>query len=316
MFDREELDTGIGGGSAGTTQKGNTEGARHLRLALPKGRMQVGVAQLLADAGIPVQSDARGYRPKLALADVDAKLLKPQAIAAMLAAGTRDLGFCGADWVAETRAEVELLLDTGLDPVRLVVAAPPQLLCAGELPRRSLRVASEYANLAQSWVSSPPRSGSVLSTCGATEVYPPEDADCILDNTATGSTLKANGLVIVDEIMRSTTCLYASRRALRDPDLRSRIDDFVMLLAGVVEARSRCVIELNVRREDLDAVVRALPAMLKPTLAPLHGDFGFGVKVAVRRDALVELIPNIRAAGARDIMVSSVAQIINARGTP
>src|SRR5881397_195871 len=108
------------------------------RLGLPKGRMEQGVLTLLADAGISVRPSARGYRPQVSLPGAEAKMLKPQNIVEMLALGSRDVGFAGADWVAELEANVVDLLDTGLDPVQVVAATPKTLLVDGHLPARRL----------------------------------------------------------------------------------------------------------------------------------------------------------------------------------
>ncbi|HRE88105.1 MAG TPA: ATP phosphoribosyltransferase, partial [Myxococcota bacterium] len=165
-----------------------------LKLALPKGRMQAGVLQLLGEAGIKVKVDERGYRPTVSLDHVDAKILKPQNIVGMLHAGARDLA--GADWVAELGVSPKeagaeglvTLLDTQLDPVRIVAAAPESLLVDGQLPTgRSFVVASEYERLTRAWIERRGLSGSFLRSWGATEVLPPEDADVIVDNCATGS---------------------------------------------------------------------------------------------------------------------------------
>lgn len=281
-----------------------------LRLALPKGRMQEGVARLLEDAGVRLRTSSRGYRPTVSLAGVDAKVLKPQNIVGMLAAGARDIGFAGADWVAELGAEVVELLDTGLDPVRIVAAAPAALLEAGGLPDRPLVVASEYERLTRRWIADRGLDARFLRSFGATEVFPPEDADVIVDNSATGSTLAANDLLVVDELMRSSTRLYASREALDDPTRRRTIEDLLLVLRSVLEARGRVMLELNVAREVLDAVIAMLPCMDRPTVASLYGDSGFGVKAAVPRAELPTLVPRLKEAGARDIVVSAVNQIV------
>src|SRR5438132_7452376 len=200
------------------------------RLGLPKGRMEQAVLTLLADAGIRVRPSARGYRPEVSLPGGEAKTLKPQNIVEMLALGSRDVGFAGADWVAELEADVVDLLDTGLDPVQVVAAAPKAMLVDGHLPARHLVVASEYERLAQRWIAEHGLSAECVRSYGATEVFPPEDADVIVDNTATGATLEANGLVVVNELMRSSTRLYANPAALEDPARRRRVDDLVMLL--------------------------------------------------------------------------------------
>ena len=281
-----------------------------LRLALPKGRMYEGVSHLLAEAGIEVRTGARGYRPTVSLPGVDTKLLKPQNILEMLHLGTRDLGFAGADWVAELGVEVEELLDTGLDPVRLVAAAPADLLDDGALPDRPLVVASEYERLTRRWIAEQGLEATFVRSYGATEVFPPEDADCIVDNTATGATLVANDLDILDELMRSSTRLYASRAALGDPSRRGLIEDVVLVVRSVLDARRRVMIEVNVTAERLETLVAALPCMREPTIAPLHGDTGYAVKAAVPRAGLPALIPELRACGGTDIVVTRLAQIV------
>lgn len=280
-----------------------------LHLALPKGRMQAGVRALLAQAGVAVRQSPRDYRPQVSLPGVQAKILKPQNIVRMLAAGTRDLGFAGADWVAELGADVVELIDTGLDPVRVVAAAPEAFLVDGALPDRPLVVASEYAALTRVWIRGRNLEARFVRSFGATEVFPPEDADCIVDNTATGSTLRANNLAIVDTLMTSSTRLYASRAAYADPARRGRIDDLALLLEAVLAARRRVMVELNVSATDLPRVIDDLPCMRQPTIARLAGD-GFAVKAAVPREALARIVPQLKARGATDLVVSGVEQII------
>lgn len=307
-----------------------------IRFALPKGRMQNGVFALFADAGIGLREGARNYRPELVIPGLndgapgafgaapagarsapsapspgfEAKLLKPQSIVEMLHHGSRDLGFAGADWVAELGADLVEVFDTGLDPVRLVAAAPEALLVGGELPARRLTVASEYARLAKAWAERAGIDAEIVRSFGATEVYPPEDADLIVDNTATGSTLKANGLVIVSELMRSSTRLYANPRTMDDPARRGRIEDLVMLLKSVIEARRRVMVEVNVSAENLEAVIQALPCMREPTIARLHGEGGYAVRAAVPRAQLPGVIVEIKRRGGTDIVVTSLSQLV------
>jgi ATP phosphoribosyltransferase len=283
------------------------------RIGLPKGRMESAVLTLLADAGIRVRPSARGYRPDVSLAGAEAKLLKPQNIVEMLAVGSRDAGFAGADWVAELQADVVELLDTGLDPVQLVAAAPAALLEDGRLPRmldRRLIVASEYERLARGWIGAQGLCAEFVRSYGATEVFPPEDADVIVDNTATGATLEANGLAIVDVLMRSSTRLYANRAALEDPVRRRYIDDLVLLINSVLEARRRVMLEVNASAACLDAVVAVLPSMRQATVARLFGNGGYAVKAAIPRDLLPQVIPAVKAAGGTDVVVSTLSQIV------
>ena len=280
-----------------------------LRLGLPKGRMEAGVLSLLGDAGIHVRPGARGYRPDVSLPETEAKLLKPQNVVEMLAAGSRDAGFAGADWVAELEVDVVELLDTELDPVQIVAAAPGGG-GGGSLPKRRIVVASEYERLARKWIAERCLDADFVRSYGATEVFPPEDADVIIDNTATGSTLEANGLRVVEVLMRSSTRLYANPRALEDAARRQRVEDLVLLLRSVLDARQRVMLEVNASAQCLNAVVAALPAMRRPTVAPLFGNNGYAVKAAVPRSALPTVIPAVKAAGGTDVVVSRLAQIV------
>lgn len=281
-----------------------------LRLALPKGRMQQGVFALLADAGIHVRVGSRGYRPQISLPGIDAKILKPQSVIEMLGAGSRDVGFAGADWVRELDSDVVDVLDTELDSVKLVAAAPGNLLVDGQLPRRPIVIASEYERITREWISARGYEARFVRSYGATEVFPPEDADCIVDIAASGETLRAQNLIVFDEIMRSSTRMYASRAALKDPARKSAIDRLVLLLSSVLEARRRVMLEVNVGRGSLESVVAALPCMREPTISTLHGDAGFAVKAAVPRADLPTLIPEIKSRGGTDIVVTQLSQII------
>lgn len=281
-----------------------------VHLALPKGRIQEGVITLLGESGIRVRTGARGYRPTLSIDGFETKLLKPQNIVEMLAAGSRDLGFAGADWVAEKDADLVELLDTGLDPVRIVAAAPTGLLDGGDLPRSPLVIASEYERLTRTWIKRRELEAEFVRTYGATEVFPPEDADVIVDNTATGATLVANGLEIVDELMRSSTRLYANPRALENPSKRSAIEDLTLCLGAVIEARGRAMVELNVGVSDLEKVIERLPCMREPTISGLFGNAGYAVRAAVPRAEIPRLIPDLKVCGATDIVVSRCEQIV------
>ena len=282
-----------------------------VRLALPKGRMQAKALELLTEAGVPVRLGERDYRPSIGLDGFVCKLLKPRNIVEMLQVGTRDVGLAGADWVSEIGAGLVELLDTRLDQVRVVAAAPEATIDLSDAGREQpILVATEYERLTKAWIERRGLRADVLRVHGATEVFPPDDADCIVDNTASGATLRANGLTIIDELMRSSTRVYASERALDDPVKRERIEGFVLLLGAVVEARRRVMLELNVPARSLDAVVDMLPCMREPTVASLHGEQGYAVRAAVPREAIAALIPQLKTAGGSDLVVSQPAQII------
>ena len=280
-----------------------------VRLGIPKGRMFDGVSQLLAGAGIRLQLAAREYRPEISLPGFETKLLKPQAIVRMLQHGSRDIGFAGADWVSEYGADLVELLDTGLDAVRIVVAAPKGR--DRDWLQRPFVVATELGQITQNWLAANNYPGEVVMSFGSTEVYPPEDADCIVDVVASGATLQANGLEVIDELMTSTTRLYATPAAMELKQSRESTEQLVILLQSVLDARMRVMVEVNVSPESLQSIVENLPCMREPTISRLHGQGGYAVKVAAPRNGLPALIARIKALGGTDIVVSQISQIVS-----
>lgn len=272
--------------------------------------MERAVLDLLTDGGVRVTTTARSYRPHVQVHFTETKVLKPQNIVEMLLLGSRDAGFAGADWVAELSADVIEVLDTGLDPVDVVAAVPETLLVDGRLPNRRLVIASEYECLTRKWIGDRGLDADCVRSYGATEVFPPEDADVIVDCSATGATLQANGLIVIDTLLRSSTRFYASRSAWKQPDKRRRIEDLALLFSSVLEARQRVMLEVNASGECLERVVAVLPAMRQPTVSPLFGNGSYAVKAAIRRDALPQIIPAVKAAGGTDLVVSTLSQIV------
>lgn len=239
---------------------------------------------------------------------------QPQNILGMLQAGTRDVGFGGADWVQELGITgLVHVLDTGMDPVRIVAAAPdPGVLARGRgYGGRRLVVASEYVALTTAWLAAKGVDAVVMRAYGATESLPPEDADVIVDNAATGSTLKANALEIIDTIMTSSTQLYASAAAWAHPAKRARIQEFAAVLKSVLDARKRLMVTFNISGEKLEPILASLPAARAPTVSPLHGPAGgFAVQIAVETGKVPGLLPFIRAAGGSDIAVTQIKMLM------
>ena len=280
-----------------------------LKMVLPKGRMYENVNKLLADAGIHVRGSDRGYRPTSNDPDLELKLLKSQNIPMLVALGQHDCGFAGADWVAEQNAQVTELMDLGFDPVS-IVACIPETWDWEDVKRRKIIAASEYRNLCGVFLDEQGVDFTFIRSYGATEVFPPEDADMIVDNTATGTTLEANRLKIVAKLMSSTTRLIAHPRALDDVHKRRRIEDLVLLFRGVLQGRKRVLLEMNCPQDRLDELVAMLPAMRSPTVAKLYSEDSFSVKVAVERDQVRLLIPKLNRAGATDILETDILKVM------
>ena len=163
-------------------------------------------------------------------------------------------------------------------------------------------VATEYEHIATEWLKSRGMNSEVIRTYGATEVFPPDDADMIIDNTATGRTLVENGLRIVAEIMASSTCMFASKKAMQNPEKKKKILELKSIFESVIDARDRVMLEMNVPKESFDALVNGLPSMRSPTVSPLYGDKGFAVKIAVKKSEVPNLLPRLKSLGATDIL--------------
>ena len=280
-----------------------------INLALPKGRMAEGVLRLMEEAGFKVLADGRNYRPRCLDPRFEIKLLKPQDIVRMVDLGRHDLAFAGQDWVMELDASVVELLDTGMDAVRIVAAAPVGALATGALRGRRIVVASEYERITRAWLDQEGYEYLFVRSHGATEVFPPEDADLIVDNTATGRTLLDNGLEEIATLMASSTRLVANGQALANGK-GPVMEEFLLMLRSVLDARKRVMLEMNVAAASLGALLELLPCMRMPTVMPLAGDAGFAVKAATPRSQVARLIPLLKAAGATDILEYPFSKVV------
>jgi ATP phosphoribosyltransferase-like protein len=282
-----------------------------LRIALPQGPGGASVLELLRDAGLRAVDGASPSRPLLPLPNSDTKALSPQSTLAMLDAGARDIGFASSIWIEELGSNVVELLDTGLDPVSVIAAAPIDILGAdGCLPDRELIVASEFERLARAWIGTRDLRARFVRSFGDTQALAPDDANVVVDAFPSLAPRLAPGLAVVEDISGGTTRLYASRAALADGAKRKRIEDFVLVVRSVLAARERVMIDVNVERQYLASVLEVLPSMREPTISPLSEDVGFAVRCAVPRTRLVELIPQIKARGGTDIVVTQPSQIV------
>ena len=283
--------------------------ADKLRLLVPKGRIFEKIAGLLTEAGFPIALTERTYRPSLGADWIDAKIMKPQNVGELLELGSHDAGFTGIDWIRESGADIAEIMDLGFDKVK-IVAAVPQESNDDALKARKLVVATEYVNLAKAWLGKSGYQYRILRTYGATEVFPPDDADMIIDNTSSGQTLKDNQLKIIGEILESSTRFVASHAALADPEKRNRVEELAMLFHAVLDGRSRVMLEMNIPKDRFETVINSLPAMRSPTVAPLFGDSGYAVKIAVKKDEVPDIIPRLNKLGAVDIVEYDLRKVV------
>jgi len=285
-----------------------------LKLVLPKGRINTKVLKLLSDCGIEVVGGDRDYRPRATGFDLEIKLLKSQNIPSMVEIGQHDIGFAGQDWILERNCQVEILKDLQFDPVQIVTCIPEDWDWQA-MQKRPLIVASEYKNISQSYLDGLGLDYKLLRSYGATEVFPPEDADMIIDNTSTGATIRANRLKIVDQVMTSSTQFIGNPKALKDPGKRKDVDDLLTLMQAVLNGRERVLLEMNCANDAIESIVDLLPAMRFPTVSPLYRgkgnqDKGFAVKAAVKKDQIRELLPQLIQAGATDILETAIRKAL------
>ena len=280
-----------------------------LRLMIPKGRIFDKVVKLLNESGIYLEGDDRAYRPVSSDPTIEVKLMKPQNIPKLVELGAHDIGFTGFDWVTDNNADIEEIMDLKFDPVK-IVAAIPENLSVEELKKKRIVVASEYENISKSYLEKEGYKFVLLRTYGATEVFPPEDADMIIDNTATGKTLEANKLKIIETILQSSTRFIANKDSLKDPWKREKIAEIQMLFKSILDARDRVMLEMNVPRDKFEEIVELLPCMRSPTVSPLYGEGGYAVKVAVKESEAVKLIPQLIKLGATDILEYEIRKVV------
>jgi len=279
-----------------------------LRILIPKGRIFDNVSRLFLEAGFPIALSDRTYRPSLGADWLDAKIMKPQNVGELLELGSHDAGFTGIDWIRESGADVQDILDLGFDKVR-IVAAVPQDYDEAKLRSKKLVVATEYVKLAEDWLKSSGYQYQILRTYGATEVFPPDDADMIIDNTSSGQTLKDNGLKIIATLLESSTRFVASKAALASPEKKRRIEELDMLFRAVLDGRDRVMLEMNIPKDHFESL-SSLPAMRSPTVASLFGDAGYAVKIAVKKHEVPDIIPKLKKLGALDIVEYDLRKVV------
>jgi ATP phosphoribosyltransferase len=290
-----------------------------LDIVIPKGSLEEQTLLLFKQADLPIKKTDREYNPQINDPRIKrVKILRPQEIPTYVDQGYFDIGITGLDWIKESGSDVVEVADLpyskqGAGNVKIVIAVPQNdmtIKTAADIKPNS-RVSTEYPNLTKSYFEKLGIPIELFFSYGATEAKVPELVDVVVDLTETGSTLRKNGLKIVDVITESSTKLIANKKSWADPKKRQSIEEIRTLLLAVIEARGKVLIDLNVHKDKLDALVEALPAMKKPTVNQLYKSDYYAVETVVNKNEINILIPKLKSLGAEDILELNISKIVH-----
>ena len=290
-----------------------------LRLGLPKGSLQDSTVQLFARAGFNIYVGPRSYFPTIDDPEIECTLIRAQEMARYVAVDAVDAGLTGQDWIAEHQAATGDRVVTIADliyskqsfrKVRWVLAVPEESRFRTPEDLQGATIATELVRATESYFAARNMKVNVEFSWGATEVKPPDLADAIVEATETGSTLRANHLRIIDTVLESNPQLIASEAAAADQWKREKLDNIALLLRAGIEAQDRVGLMLNVQRGDLSRILTLLPALQRPTVAPLSDDEWVSINTVLDERTVRELIPKLKAAGGHGIVEYPLNKIV------
>jgi ATP phosphoribosyltransferase len=286
-----------------------------LRFGFPAGSLQNSMVQLFERAGLAVRISERSYFPETDDPELECVSIRAQEIPRYVHQGVLDAGISGLDLIKEAGARVVELADLkfakqSMRPVRRVLAVPEDSPIRSARDLAGKRIATETVELVRAWLRKKRVHAEVEFSWGATEVKPPLLADAIVEATETGSSLRANGLRIVDTIMESTPRLIANRAAYRDAWKKRKLDRMTVLLNGAIAAYGRVGLMLNVAKPRLQKVLDLLPALASPTVSPLADGKMFAVITVIEEALVRELLPALSEAGASGIVEFPLNKIV------
>lgn len=288
-----------------------------LRIGLPKGSLQESTFSMLRKAGWDFSASSRSYSPTCDDDEIDALLVRPQEISRYILDGILDCGLTGKDWIVDCGADGEVIeaadlqySKVSLRPIRIVVAVKGDSPFQTVKDLQGKRIATEYMNLTKRWLEQNGVTANVEFSWGACEMKVPQLADAIVVNTETGSSLKANDLRIMEEILQSTPRLIANKAAWADPWKRNKIENMAMLLRGALNAEQLVGLKMNIPKDKIQAVTDILPALKKPTLSPLSDDGWVAAEIVIEEKVSRHLIPELKRAGAEGIVEYPLNKVV------
>ncbi len=290
--------------------------ASKLTIGLPKGSLQETTVKLFAKAGYDVRILGRSYYPSIDDPEIECILIRPQEMARYVGQGVLDCAITGHDWVLETGAEVEEIADLrapwpNYGPVRWILAVKDDSEFQTPKDLAGKRIATEVTGLTERYFERLGVEVKLEFSWGATEVKPPVLADAIVDVTETGSSLRANQLRVIDQLLESTPRLIAHPGSMSDDWKRGKIERLRMLLMGAIAAATRVGLSMNVAKDQMDSILALLPNAGKPTISPLADPAWVDIFVIVEEAVVRDLLPKLHEAGARGIVENPLNKIID-----
>lgn len=288
---------------------------RVLNLGIPSGSLQNACAELFERAGYRISFPSRSYYPEIDDPEIDCLLVRAQEMARYVEQGVLDAGITGYDWVQETGADVAEVAEfvfskVSRRPGRWVLCVPDDSSVRTVADLEGKRIATEVVNLTRAYLKRHGVTAQVEFSWGATEVKPPRLADAIVEITETGSSLRANNLRIIDEVLASTPRLIANHASRRDPWKKSKLDNIALMLASCLAAEGRVGLMMNVRNQDLDAVTSLLPALRNPTISHLTDPDWVAISTIIEETAVRMIVPELKKAGATGIVEYPINKVI------
>jgi ATP phosphoribosyltransferase len=293
-----------------------TAGMNKLRLGIPKGSLQESTIELFKRAGWNIRLSDRSYFPSIDDDEISCYLIRAQEISRYVETAVLDLGLTGKDWILENNSDVLVLEElvyskTSRRPARWVLAVPEDSPVKRLEDLDGKRVATELVNFTRRIFASRGVRVEVEFSWGATEAKVLEGlADAVVEVTETGTTLRANGLRIVEELLTTVPQLIANKEAWDDPWKRRKMEQIRLLLRGALDAYKKVGLKMNVSEEDIPNVVAVLPSLKAPTISKLYGQDWFAIETVVDADVVRELIPKLQEAGAQGIIEYSLNKVI------
>ena len=286
-----------------------------LRLGIPKGSLQETTQSLFQRAGYNLRISGRSYYPDIDDAEIQCILIRPQEMARYVGQGILDCAITGLDWILETGADVQELADLrapwpNYGVVRWVMASKDGSPFESVKDLQGKRIATEAVGMTRRFLAEHGVSADIEFSWGATEVKPPILADAIVDVSETGSSLRANQLKVMHVVLESTPRFIANRDSLRDGWKQDKIDRVLMMLKGAIAAATRVLLSMNVPRNNVDGILKILPALATPTVSTLADPAWVEMSTVVDEKLVRELIPSLYAAGARGIIELPISKIV------